>query len=99
MKTTAPDSQILDSLTLQELCRFCRAEESWVVELVQQGVLEPEGTGAANWRFHGLSITRAKKARRLSCDLGINAVGVALVLDLLEQREYLLRRLGRYENL
>lgn len=98
MKATAPDSHVLDSLTLKELCNFCRAEESWVVELVQQGVLEPEGTVAASWRFRGLSIIRAKKARRLSRDLGINTAGVALVLDLLEQREHLLRRLDRYED-
>ncbi|WP_264210726.1 chaperone modulator CbpM [Leisingera thetidis] len=98
MKATASGSQVLDSLNLEELCRFCRTEENWVVELVQQGVLDPEGTGAASWRFRGLSIIRAKKARRLSRDLGINTAGVALVLDLLEQREHLLRRLGRYEK-
>jgi chaperone modulatory protein CbpM len=40
---------------------------------------------------------RAKKACRLTRDLGVNAAGVALVLDLLEERDAVLRRLAQYE--
>jgi chaperone modulatory protein CbpM len=68
-----------------------------VVELVEHGVLEPVGSTSGNWRFVGTSIVRAKKARRRNRDLGINAAGVALVLDLLEERETVLRRLAQYE--
>jgi chaperone modulatory protein CbpM len=97
MKKTTFQSDIVEALSLQDLCRFCQSDETWVIELVEHGVLEPVGSTSGNWRFVGTSIVRAKKARRLNRDLGINAAGVALVLDLLEERETVLRRLAQYE--
>jgi chaperone modulatory protein CbpM len=97
MKKTTRHSDIVDALTLQDLCRFCHADEAWVIELVDHGVLDPNGSSADKWRFCGVNIIRAKKARRLNRDLGINIAGVAMVLDLLEQRDEVLRRLARYE--
>lgn len=98
MKPATAKSTVVVSLTLEELCRFCQADQSWVVELVEHGVLEPEGAPMQNWQFHSVSIARAKKARRLYRTLGINAAGVALVLDLLAEREEMLRRLAYYED-
>lgn len=97
MKKTKQSSDIVDALTLQDLCRFCQAEESWVIELVGHGVLDPIGTSVEHWRFRGVSIVRAKKARRLNRDLGINTAGVAMVLELLEERDAAVRRLAQYE--
>lgn len=97
MKKTTLKSDIVDALSLQDLCRFCHADETWVVDLVEHGVLEPMGSTSGNWRFVGTSIARAKKARRLNRDLGINTAGVALVLDLLEERDTILRRLAQLE--
>ena len=97
MKKSTLGTGIVDALSLQDLCRFCRADETWVIELVDHGVLDPVGSGRNNWRFVGNSILRAKKARRLSADLGVNIAGVALVLDLLEERETILRRLSQHE--
>ncbi|WP_223422840.1 chaperone modulator CbpM [Tateyamaria pelophila] len=99
MKKTTQRNEIVDALTLQDLCRFCQAEESWVIELVGHGVLEPVGSSVEHWRFRGMSIVRAKKACRLNRDLGINTAGVAMVLDLLDERDAALRRLARYEML
>ena len=97
MKKTTLKSDIVDALSLQDLCRFCHADETWVVDLVEHGVLEPMGSTSGNWRFVGTSIARAKKARRLTRDLGINTAGVALVLDLLEERDTILRRLAQHQ--
>lgn len=97
MKKARMRTDVVDALSLQDLCRFCQADEAWVVELVEHGVLEPIGSTTGNWRFVGTSIVRAKKARRLNRDLGINTAGVALALDLLEQRDAVLRRLAQYE--
>ena len=99
MKNTTLRSEIVDALSLHDLCRFCQADEAWVIELVEHGVLEPRGSAIQNWRFLGASISRAKKARRLNRDLGVNTAGVALVLELLEEREAVLRRLAKYETL
>lgn len=98
MKKASMRSDIVDALSLPDLCRFCQADETWVIELVEHGVLEPRGTSIDKWQFVGSSIVRAKKARRLNRDLGINTAGVALVLDLLEERDAVLRRLARYEH-
>lgn len=99
MKKATPNSDILEALDLGELCRFCSVESHWIIELVELGVLEPKGERAEEWQFHGINIVRARKARRLNRDLGINAAGVAMVLDLLDERDRLLRRLSRHENL
>lgn len=77
-----------------ELCRFCDADETWVTELVEHGILDPKGRSFKEWHFQGVNIVRAKKARRLQRDLGINIAGIAMVLDLLQERDRLLRLLN-----
>ncbi len=99
MKKTTKRGDVVEMMSLQDLCRFCQTEEAWVVELVDHGVLEPAGSTTSHWQFRATSIRRAKKASRLTRDLGINAAGIALVLDLLEQRDEILRRLAHYENI
>ena len=98
MKKATLRSDFLEALSLEELCRFCQADEAWVVGLVEEGVLEPTGETERQWRFEGVAISRAKRARRLNRDLGINIAGVALVLDLLDERDQILRRLARHEG-
>ncbi|MEO0750586.1 MAG: chaperone modulator CbpM [Pseudomonadota bacterium] len=98
MKKTKKRGDIVDALSLPDLCRFCQADEAWVIELVDYGVLEPKGRTVAHWHFVGNNIARAKKARRLTRDLGINVAGIALVLDVMEERDAALRRLAQYEK-
>jgi chaperone modulatory protein CbpM len=93
MKKAQTTGEIVESLTSIELCRFCDADETWVTELVENGVLDPEGATFKEWHFRGVNIVRAKKARRLQRDLGINAPGIAMILDLLQEREMLMREL------
>ena len=84
-------------LTLNELCRACTSSAEWVIELVDEGILEPVMVQQTQWRFTGTSLQKARTAMRLQQDLGINLAGVALVLDLLDEIETLERRLCRYE--
>jgi chaperone modulatory protein CbpM len=81
--------------TLVELCRVCSATEEQVAALVLEGVLEPSGQRIEEWRFAGTTLRRARVALRLTRDLEINAAGVALVLDMLEEIEGLKARLAR----
>jgi len=76
-------------LTLAELSRVCSVHAEWVVELVNEGVLDPEGSGASSWRFSARSVRRARIARNLMRDLGVNLAGAALALSLLEEMEQL----------
>lgn len=72
-------------LNLVELCRACDAPEEQVRVWVVEGVLEPIGESPQEWRFAGPSLRRARLALTLTRELEINAPGVALALDLLDQ--------------
>ncbi len=76
-------------VTIQEFTNICCCETAWVNELVNEGILEPIGTNQEQWRFTGVSIVRARTAKRLQQDLGINLAGIALALELMEQIESL----------
>ena len=82
-------------LTLGDLCRACAVESSSIMELVEEGVLTPEGEAPGQWRFTGLHLHRARVAARLQRDLGVNLAGAALALELLEEMEVLRARLRR----
>jgi len=83
-------------LSLAELCQACRLPAEQVIELVEEGVVEPVGRDSARWRFTGTSLHRVRCAIQLHSDLGINWSGAALALDLLEEIESLRTRLERY---
>ena len=85
-------------LTLADLCRACRLPTERVVELVEEGVIEPAGREPVRWRFRGTSVRRVRCAHRLEQDLGVNVAGAALALDLLEELERLRARLRRLEG-
>ena len=85
------------SYSLSEVCRVCGSETEWVVELVEQGILQPTGQRRQEWQFRGSSVHTALKARRLQHDLGLNLAGVALAIDLLDEIEGLRSRLGMLE--
>jgi chaperone modulatory protein CbpM len=85
-------------LTLTQLCQACGAAEEHVTIWVLEGILEPSGQRPEDWQFGGTSLRRAHQALRLTRDLEINAAGVALALDLLDEIDELrarLRRLGK----
>jgi len=82
-----------EEITLGELSRTCRVHAEWVVELVQEGVVEPLPVQGTQLRFSAASIVRVQKANRLQRDLGVNLAGTALVLDLLDRIEALEARL------
>jgi chaperone modulatory protein CbpM len=84
-------------LSLGELCRASRLSAERVIELAEEGVIEPIGLQPETWRFRGVSLRRIRCAERLEEDLGVNTAGAALVLDLLEELERLRTRLGRIE--
>ena len=85
-------------LSLVELSRACSGSTEWVIELVEQGVLEPVGSDQAHWHFSGTCLLRARAAMRLKHDLDINLAGIALALDLIDEIEALRERLCRIET-
>lgn len=82
-------------LSLTELTRACRVNADFVVELVDEGIIEPVDPRQPRWRFSGQSLVRLRRAVNLHRDLELNLAGVALALDLLTEIETLQARLER----
>jgi len=88
-------------LSLAEVCRACAVRAELIVELVEEGVIEPFGREPHRWRFSGVHLHRATVALRLQRDLGVNLAGAALALELLDELDALraqLSKLGGFER-
>lgn len=72
-------------LSLSELSRACDVHADWVIELVDEGILEPEGRDIQHWLFSGISLRRVQTCVRLKQDLELNLPGIALTLQLLDE--------------
>jgi chaperone modulatory protein CbpM len=83
------DEQV--TFSLRELSVACGIQTELVVEMVDQGVIEPADAGT-EWQFHGDALVRAQRALRLVRDLDLNWPGAALALDLLDELERLQNR-------
>lgn len=84
---SGPEGLVLDrtiTFTLEEVCRACGVRRSLVLEMVEQGIIEPH-EAAPEPAFHGEALVRAQVAARLIRDLGVNMPGAALAVDLLRQ--------------
>ena len=82
-------------LSLRQLCDACAVHAEYIIELVDEGFIEPSGVEKSHWCFSGITIKRVRKAKRLQRDLGINLAGVALAIELMDELEQLRARLGR----
>ena len=79
--------------TLADLCRLCGVPAEVIHEMVEEGLLTPEGLSPGDWRFTYVAIKRVLTAVRQQHDLRVNLPGCALALDLLEELEELRRLL------
>jgi chaperone modulatory protein CbpM len=83
------------SFSLTELCRACDVGAPPLAALVDEGVLQPQGSGPGDWSFDGSALRTARTALRLVDDLALSPAAAALVLDLLAQIAALQSRLTR----
>jgi chaperone modulatory protein CbpM len=72
-------------LSVDELSRLCAVDRTYIVELVEEGVLSVIEVASPEWRFAGTALRRTRTALRLQRDLELNLPGVALVLELIEE--------------
>ena len=83
-------SEILISISFDELCQVEGVESDSIIEIVEYGIVEPiEGNDIAQWVFDTSSVHWIKKALRLHQDLEIDWIAVSLVIDLMRQKEAL----------
>ncbi|MFJ3482918.1 chaperone modulator CbpM [Pseudomonas sp. NPDC090202] len=88
---------------MQEFCQVVDMPAAYVIEIVEHGIVEPQGHRPDEWLFDTGSMTIAKRAAKLHHDLAMEWDGVALALDLLDELEQvraenrmLKQRLGRF---
>ncbi len=70
------------TLTLVELSKACRVHAEWIIELVDEGIIDPLKKDAIHYHFSASCLKQALAVKHLQRDLGINLAGAALVLDL-----------------
>ena len=93
---------VIVQLDLAEFCEATELSDVHVIEIVEHGILEPQGAEPKDWRFTDYELTLAKRAAKLRRDLELEWEGVALALDLLDEvqqlraeNRMLKQRLGR----
>jgi chaperone modulatory protein CbpM len=91
-------SEVVEPLTLTDLCRISGCSAEWVLELVEEGILEPSAKSTGGARFDSSTITVLRKVQRLQADLRVNLPGIALVLSLTEENARLKRRLRQMQD-
>lgn len=99
-RTTVVTGVVLDEsidFSLGELCRSCGVDAEFIIGMVDEGVIEPQGPDPDNWRFRGPELMRVHSASRLAHDLRLNLAGVALALELMDELDELRRQL-RYQH-
>lgn len=85
-------------VTIDELCQTCQVDRTMIINLVEEGIIEPHSRAEKPWRFNGALLPIVKRALRLQNDLEINPAGVAFALDLLNEIERLQTRIRIMEN-
>ena len=80
-------------LTIEELARATGLHPQLIQSFVEFGLVEPAATGEgdASIRFAPAAVDRLRRIARLRHDLGVNLAGVAVILEMRDRMEELLR--------
>jgi chaperone modulatory protein CbpM len=87
-----------DWIAATEICALCLLDLEAILELAAQGLISTR-EAAGQWQVPATALPRLQIAGRLMRDLGLNAPGAALALELLEAQDELERRIRRLEHL
>lgn len=82
-------------LSLGQVSEACCVHTEFIVELVEEGIIDPIIAENSTWIFEGRCLKRIRTAQNLQKDLGLNLPGVAVALELLQEVELLRSRLGQ----
>lgn len=88
-----------EGMTLKEVCDRCVVDAETVIRYVDYGIVDPQGDDCARWTFTAHGYLRIRKALRLQRDLALNAPGVALAIDLLDQLDSANREIRQLRKL
>ncbi|WP_277961592.1 chaperone modulator CbpM [Pseudomonas sp. RIT-To-2] len=96
-------SSLYVQLDMKSFCQEVGISPAYVIEIVEHGIVEPQGRTADEWLFDDRAPGIARRAAKLHHDLELEWEGVALALELLEEVQQLRgenamlrQRLGRF---
>lgn len=84
------DLELLEGLTLEQLCAACAIEQAWLLERVEAGLIP-----ATQGRFAATALVRVRRMREIERTYDAAPELAALVADLLEEMDLLRARLRR----
>jgi chaperone modulatory protein CbpM len=84
-----------DWIAATEICRMYRIDIGAVRELADLGLVTPRERGG-EWLVPAAALARLRTVSRLMRDLGVNASGAVLAVELLERIRELERRAAGY---
>ena len=94
---------VVVELDMKQFCQVSDMSAAYVIEIVEHGILEPQGRKPEEWLFDDHALITARRAARLQRELALEWQGVALALDLLDELDQvraenrmLKQRLGRF---
>ncbi|NBA95138.1 chaperone modulator CbpM [Pseudomonas sp. R5(2019)] len=97
------NSTLMVQLDMNSFCQAVDLPRAYVIEIVEHGILEPQGRTPDEWLFDDFAPVVAKRAKKLHDDLELEWEGVALAMELLEEvqqlrreNDQLKRRLSRF---
>ena len=96
-------STLIVQLDMERFCEEAGIPATYVIEIVEHGIIEPQGRTPDVWRFEDYGLAIAQRATKLHHDLEMEWEGVALALDLIEEvqqlraeNQRLKQQLGRF---
>jgi chaperone modulatory protein CbpM len=76
-------------LSLEDICQELQLSESICVKIVEYGIVHPKGSRPADWYFDLNMVGLIRRAVRLHRDLELAWPDVAIVTELLDERDQL----------
>ncbi|WP_426142985.1 chaperone modulator CbpM [Pseudomonas sp. DWP3-1-2] len=94
---------LIVELDMKQFCQVANMPAAYVIEIVEHGILEPQGRKPDEWVFDDQALFVARRAVKLRRELELEWEGVALALNLLDELEHvraenrmLRQQLGRF---
>ncbi|MBS0365753.1 MAG: MerR family transcriptional regulator [Proteobacteria bacterium] len=100
--TQTVQAQVLgegDWIAVTEVSQLCHIGAHDLHELVELGVFAHREPHAGEWQVPAAALPRLRVMARLMRDLGVNASGAVLAVELLEAQRQLQRRIASLEQL
>ncbi|MDT0619430.1 chaperone modulator CbpM [Salinisphaera sp. P385] len=97
MASISLTAEPIETLELRELCLVCGVSAELVIDLMEEGILEPVARGRRGPLFTSVAVRRVQIVRRLQRDLGVNRAGAGLAMELIDELQRLRRRVALLE--